>query len=92
MGAGTIRHDAWSDLETSLLQGVVNDANWFEQVRPLILRSEAAIRAKMCALRREAGIIPRQRGPSAKSAGFMIRQSASVGSDKLRRAIEEFAA
>lgn len=79
-------------MELQELYLVVNRADWFGIVAPFIARSEAAIRAKMCALRREAGITPRNPGPTAKPASFMLRHSAVVGSERLRAAIEQLAA
>jgi hypothetical protein len=93
VGAGeTIRHDAWADQELQELYLVINDADWFGRVAPFIDRSENAIRAKMSALRREAGIVPKHPGPSARSSSFLINQRAAQGSDQLRRAIEVLAA
>lgn len=87
------RHDAWTDYECSLLQGVVGDLDWFEQISHLLVgRSEAAIRAKMCALRREAGIVPAHAGPRAVAATIAHRQRAEHASAKLLRALEEAAA
>ncbi len=81
-----IRNDAWTDVELQELYEVVNDPDWFTQVGHLP-RTEAAIRAKMCALRREAGIIPKP-GPLAAAQHMTVRQAATHGSEMLRRAIE----
>lgn len=90
MAAG--RHDAWSEYELQVIYELVNREEWFAKARDQLPgRSEAAIRAKMAALRREAGIIPKP-GPSAKSGSFMIRQRAMDGSEKLRLAIRELVA
>lgn len=82
-----IRHDAWTDFELTLLQGVVNDRDWYEQVCTLIPRSEAALRCKMSALRREAGIMQLSPGTPAGTAHMTDRQRAIVGSDRLRDAM-----
>jgi hypothetical protein len=90
--AGVGRHDAWSDYELSLLYGAVNDIDWFSQVAPFIDRSETAIRTRMSALRREAGIVPLMHGPRAQSTTAMTRNDAAAGSARLRRAIAEMVA
>lgn len=81
------RSDAWTDFELSLLYGVVNDENWFDQVEPHIARSPMAIRAKMSALRREAEIAPKNRGPKAVSQQSADRTAAAAGSQKLALAL-----
>lgn len=80
------RRDAWTDMELQELYEVVNDADWYGKVAPFLDRSEAAIRAKMSALRREAGIVPRP-GPRARSHSVTVRESAAAGSVKLRDAM-----
>lgn len=88
--AGGIRQDAWTELELQELYERVNEAGWFDKVAPFVCRSEAAIRAKMCALRREAGIIPKP-GPTSKPTNYTERQRATAGCEQLRVAILELA-
>lgn len=74
----------WTDFELQCLYDVVNDINWYEQVRDLLpARSEAAARAKMCALRREAGIMPRHNGPKATSYRQSHREALAIASKRL---------
>jgi hypothetical protein len=81
------RADAWTDYELQLLYQTVNDLNWFAQVAPFIDRSEAAIRVKMTAIRREAGIVPMRSGPVARAAPMVVQDKARRGSDRLRDAM-----
>lgn len=87
-----MRGEFWTDLELQELYEVVNDVDWFEQVRPFLPnRSDAAIRRRMCQLREEAGIVPQRSGPRARSQRHTVAQQAKAGSDELRRKILEMA-
>ena len=85
------RRDAWTEIELQELYEVVNNADWFALAAPRIHRSELAIRAKMCALRREAGIIAKP-GPTSKPAHMTERERAADGCQRLRAAILVLAA
>ena len=83
----TPRSDAWTEYELQVLYELVNCGEWFAQAQvDLPGRSESAIRCKMNALRREAGIIPKP-GPTAAARSLTVRQQAAAGSEKLREAI-----
>lgn len=81
------RADAWTDLELQYLYDVVNDPAWFGKVAPYIDRSDNAIRARMSALRAEAGIIPGVRGPRARSRSSIRSDDAEQGSRALLTAL-----
>lgn len=81
------RADAWTDLELQYLYDVVNDPAWFGKVAPYIDRSENAIRARMSALRAEAGIIPGVRGPRSSSRAKVDSDQAEQGSSALLTAL-----
>jgi hypothetical protein len=83
----------WSDFELQCLYDVVNDADWYDTAERLIRgRSPNAIRAKMSALRREAGIVPKHGGPKAKSRPQTEYERARDGSARLLTAMLEMAA
>jgi hypothetical protein len=83
----------WSDFELTILQGLVNDADWYDTAERLIRgRSPNAIRAKMSALRREAGIVPKHGGPKSKSRPQTEYERARDGSARLLSAMLEMAA
>lgn len=89
----TPRHDAWRSGEMQVLYDLVNRTGWLPIARDRLAgRTDSAIHAKMCALRREAGITPSNPGPTAKAAHRVIREKAAAASTKLRRAIELTAA
>lgn len=82
--------EPWSDMELQELYEVVNDADWFQHVRPFLPnRSDAAIRRRMCQLREEAGIVPHRPAPRARAARLSCEQQMKAGSDELRRRILE---
>lgn len=83
----------WSDSELSVLYALVNKPVWIDEACALIPnRTEAAISAKMSALRREAGIVPKGIGPSAMSTRDAVRERARASSERLRERILEVAA
>jgi hypothetical protein len=86
-----IRNDAWTDMELQELYEVVNDSDWFAKVALRIHRTEKAIRAKMCALRREAGIVAKP-GPTARAVCMTERQRATDGCDRLKAALLDMVA
>ncbi len=82
------RKDAWEDWELQVLYDHCNDLDWYDFAREQLRnRSENAIRTKMSLLRSEAGIIPRQHGPKAKSRWAVTRDGAKDGSDALLNAL-----
>jgi hypothetical protein len=83
----------WEDFELQCLYDMVNDADWFDHAERLIRgRSPNAIRAKMSALRKEAGIVPKHLGAKAKSRRMTEYERAEEGSRKLLNAMLEMAA
>lgn len=83
----------WSDSELSVLYALVNEPVWIDEACALIPnRTEAAVHAKMSALRREAGIVPKGIGPSAMSTRDAVRERARASSEMLRERILEVAA
>jgi hypothetical protein len=82
----------WSDFELQCLYDVVNDANWFDAAELIIPRTPNAVRQKMSALRKDAGIIPKHIGPKAKPRKLCEYERAQVGSTMLAEAIHGMAA
>lgn len=84
------RHDLWQPGEWDVLKALVNKPVWIDEACALIPnRTEAAISAKMSALRREAGIVPKGIGPSAMSTRDAVRERARVSSEMLRERLAE---
>ena len=90
--AGVGRHDAWTDEELQLLYDVVNLIDWFDDIAAKIDRTESAIRTKMSALRREAEIMPKMRGPRAKADAAAARDDLAAQNERYLAAIEAAAA
>ena len=83
----------WADYELQCLYDLVNEVNWLGYAERLIRgRSTNAIRAKMSALRRDAGIIPTHVGPKARARPTLEYDSAKYGSEKLLNALLRMAA
>lgn len=83
----------WSDSELAVIYALVNKPVWIDQACALIPnRTEAAISAKMSALRREAGIVPKGIGPSAMSTRDAVRERARASSEMLRDKMLEMVA
>jgi len=83
----------WSDSELAVIYALVNKAVWIDEACSLIPnRTEAAISAKMSALRREAGIVPKHPGPSAMSTRDAVRERARASSEMLRDRMLEMVA
>jgi hypothetical protein len=84
----SVRADAWTDDELTLLYEFVNDEDWLDEACELLPnRTRNAIQQRMSGLRREAEIVPRKRGPRAWSEKMDRRKKAAEGSRKLALAL-----
>lgn len=84
----SVRADSWTDEELTLLYEFVNDEDWLDEACELLPnRTRNAIQQRMGALRREAEIVPRKRGPRAWSEKMDRRKKAAEGSRKLALAL-----
>lgn len=82
------RSDAWQPWEWDVLKDFVNDEDWIDEAMQLLpARSRNAIQVKMCALREEAGIVPKRRGGKALSERNSNRVRATAASRKLELAL-----